>query len=120
MRSIRSQDYAEEDVLDLTSVCHGGRDRLAEQWLQRQLEVFNVSDAIFTLRFLFLRSERPRCPDAADVNDDGRIALNDSIRLLLWLFFGGITLDDPGPFTCGADPTRDGLRRCVSEHGAVQ
>jgi hypothetical protein len=48
------------------------------------------------------------CPDAADVNDDGRESLEDAIKLLSWLYQGGDP--PPPPFTePGLDPTPDKL-----------
>ena len=39
----------------------------------------NVTDALITLGYLFLKGERPNCFDAADANDDGKINIHDPI-----------------------------------------
>jgi hypothetical protein len=44
--------------------------------------------------------------DAADVNDNGRIDLNDAIRLFNFLFKGGETPAYPFPLP-GEDPSED-------------
>ena len=68
----------------------------------------DLSDAILTLYFLFLGTFEPDCLDAGDANDDGKVDLTDPIFLLVWLFLSGNdTPPDPGPFTCGIDPTLD-------------
>ena len=68
----------------------------------------DLSDAVFTLSFLFLGGASPPCLDAADTNDDGAVNLSDGIATLNHLF-----LDGPAPAppyeACGADPTADEL-----------
>ena len=57
------------------------------------------------------------CLDAADIDDDGRVACSDAIALASFLFRGGPPPRPPsvgnsffyGPEDCGADPTPDGL-----------
>ena len=68
-----------------------------------------VSDAVLALRFLFAGVREPvTCEDAADVDDDGRLAVTDPIHLLDGLFRGGPA--PPAPFPdCGGDPTADAL-----------
>ena len=69
--------------------------------------VLNVSDAVFTLSFLFIGDEQPECLAANDTNDDGTLNITDVIRTLNFLFLGG-TNAPPAPFPDpGADPTRD-------------
>lgn len=54
------------------------------------------------------------CEDAADVNDDGVVELQDALDLLNWTFnpvFPPPAL--PGPVSCGPDPTPDTLT-CVT------
>ncbi len=72
-----------------------------------------LSDAVFTLGFLFLGSPTVLdCEDAADANDDGSINLSDAVSGLGYLFLG--TAPPPAPFpACGEDPTDDALG-CVS------
>ncbi|HZN60442.1 MAG TPA: C25 family cysteine peptidase, partial [Planctomycetota bacterium] len=57
----------------------------------------DLSDAVYTLNYLFLGGTAPRCLDAADVNDDGKVDISDAIRLLGFLFLG-----EPAP--PGYDP----------------
>src|SRR6185503_10184528 len=50
----------------------------------------------------------PGCEKAADADDDGQIAINDPVFLLLHLFAGGKA--PPPPFAeCGSDLTSDAL-----------
>ncbi|MBI4605939.1 MAG: hypothetical protein HY721_28580 [Planctomycetes bacterium] len=68
----------------------------------------DLSDASFTLGFLFLGNATPRCLDAADADDDGKLDVTDPIATLMYLFLGGGSL--PPPFTAaGDDPTPDTL-----------
>ena len=60
-----------------------------------------------TLNFLFLGGEAPECFDGADSNDDGAINISDAIATLNYLFLGGPAPPEPGPRTCGEDPTDD-------------
>ena len=69
----------------------------------------NISDPQFTLNWLFLGEEGPRCEDAADANDDGFVNISDPIETLYFLFVGGTRLPAPGPGP-GPDPTSDGLQ----------
>jgi hypothetical protein len=62
----------------------------------------DLTDAVSTLRHLFLGGEEPACLDAADVDDDERLDLSDPVRLLRFLFLAG---DPPAPpRECGPDP----------------
>lgn len=70
--------------------------------------LLNISDAIFTLSFLFLGTEAPRCEDAADTDDDGILLLTDAIYLLTNLFLGGPAPPPPYPDP-GVDPSDDSL-----------
>ncbi len=73
--------------------------------------MFDISDAVFTLSALFSAgSPAPSCVDAADSNDDGSFDISDAIHTLGALFQSGSPQPgDPGPTTCGVDPTPDGL-----------
>ena len=67
----------------------------------------NLSDGLFTLRFLFQGGEAPPCSDAADADDSGRLDLKDVIYTFNFLLQGG-----PPPaqaFQCAVDPTSDDL-----------
>ena len=68
----------------------------------------NITDAVFTLTYLFLGGVHPPCEDAADVDDLGTLGLTDSVYLLNHLFLGGP--EPPAPYpTAGVDPTEDAL-----------
>jgi hypothetical protein len=69
----------------------------------------DLSDAIFTLGCLFLGTACPTCDDDADSNHDGALDLSDAVYSLGFLFLGGPSPADPGPTTCGVDPTDDAL-----------
>ena len=55
----------------------------------------------------------PCCADAADVNDNGVINAQD-VATLQNFVVGGPAPPSPGPFTCGPDPTQDGLA-CLNQ-----
>ena len=59
----------------------------------------DLSDAIATLRFLFLGAEPPACQAAADSNGDGNIDLTDAVYSLNFLFLAREAL--PAPTECG-------------------
>jgi hypothetical protein len=71
--------------------------------------LFNLTDAVHTLGFLFLgRPGALSCKDAADSNDDGKVDLADAVHTLGALFDGAPP--PPSPFVvCGEDPTGDAL-----------
>lgn len=66
----------------------------------------DISDALFTLRHIFLGETEPDCREAADTDDDGRLNLTDPILILRFLFHGGPPPAPPGPpgEPCGPDP----------------
>ena len=72
----------------------------------------DMSDGIATLGFLFLGGLPPGCDDAADADDSGEIEITDAIYSFSYLFIGGPAPPAPGPFTCGFDPTSDGIFCC--------
>ncbi|MBI4585190.1 MAG: hypothetical protein HY717_14350 [Planctomycetes bacterium] len=80
-------------------------------------EVFDISDAIRLLRYLFLDDAEPPCLDAVDTDDSGELDLTDALRVLGYLFLGADAPPDPGPTTCGEDPTVDKLRCATSTRG---
>ena len=65
----------------------------------------DISDAVFTLLWLFASGKVPPCADAADMNDDEKHDLSDAIFLLQFLFRGGPAPPAPGPFNCGSSLT---------------
>jgi hypothetical protein len=68
----------------------------------------NLTDAVFTLLYLFRGGEAPSCLKAADGDDSGALTLTDAVAVLLHLFAGRGPL--PEPFAaCGQDPSADGL-----------
>ena len=71
-----------------------------------------LTDGLFLLRFQFVPGHpAPPCLDAADVDDNGRVSgLVDGLSLLTGFFAPGAPpIPAPGAFTCGFDPTPDGL-----------
>ena len=49
----------------------------------------DISDASFSLNWLFASGGEPTCLDAADSNDDEKVDISDSIYSLGYLFLGG-------------------------------
>lgn len=76
-------------------------------WLRRgdadSSGVVEITDAVFTLGWLFLGLSEPSCLDAADSDDDSQVTLSDAVLVLSWLFQGGQPPQPPGPFACGPD-----------------
>jgi hypothetical protein len=66
----------------------------------------DLSDAVFTLAFLFLGGPPPACADAADANDDGTIDISDPVATLGALFLGQGSLPVVSE---EGDPTPDDL-----------
>jgi hypothetical protein len=66
---------------------------------------FNLSDAVFILRFLFLGAAPSSCAESADTNNDATIDVSDAIAILQYLFGGGPPPAAPGPTSepCGLD-----------------
>jgi len=69
----------------------------------------DISDAVNFLGVIFLGTGAPPCDDACDANDDGAMNIADAVYLLAYLFSGGAAPPQPGPATCGIDPTLDML-----------
>ena len=69
----------------------------------------DLSDAVSSLRFLFLNEGPLACTDAADANDDGLVDILDPVATLLSLFTGTVEIPAPGKDACGVDPTDDAL-----------
>ena len=67
-----------------------------------------LTDAIFTLNYLFVGGRIPTCLDAADVNDNASVELTDAIFLLNYLFIGGRVPAAPFP-ECGEDASADDI-----------
>lgn len=58
-------------------------------------EIIDISDAVFTLRYLFKGGLAPDCIESADVNGDESIDLSDVVYFLQFLFQGGSDLVSP-------------------------
>ncbi len=56
----------------------------------------DIADVVFTPNWLFGKSRKPLCMDAADVNADGEVNVSDAAYLANWLFSG--TAEPPPPF----------------------
>ncbi|MBI4584532.1 MAG: hypothetical protein HY717_10990 [Planctomycetes bacterium] len=61
-----------------------------------------ITDAIFTLVYLFLGGPAPPCLDAADTNDDEELTIADPIMTLMYLFILGPAAPPPAPTPSGA------------------
>jgi hypothetical protein len=68
----------------------------------------NLSDAVFTLVYLFAGGPEPGCLKSADVDDSGVVELTDAVYDLSYLFLGGRAPIAPFP-NCGHDATPDEL-----------
>jgi hypothetical protein len=68
----------------------------------------SLSDAVFTLLYLFRGGGEPPCLDAADADDNGLLNIADPVYLLSGLFRGGPPPPEPEG-ECGPDPTADEL-----------
>lgn len=70
-------------------------------------------DLVAQLRSMAPQGNPCPCPDAADIDDSGVLNILDVFALVTYLFVEGSTAPgDPGPYSCGADPTGDDLPRC--------
>lgn len=63
---------------------------------------FDISDAVFTLSWLFSGSREPPCLDAANSNGDDLVNLSDAVYSLGHLFQGGPAPPTPGPDDCAS------------------
>lgn len=72
----------------------------------------NLTDAILILRYVFLAEYVVSCEDAADVNDDGSLRVDDPMRLLYFLFATALPPAAPYPLPA-SDPTADDLGPCL-------
>jgi hypothetical protein len=71
----------------------------------------DISDALFTLDFLFLGGNAPPCADAADADDNGKLELTDAVAILGELFTDTGEIADPYPGR-GSDRNADDLPPC--------
>ena len=91
------------------TVRHREADRTFRIWRSNGDVGVNLSDAVFTLSYLFQAGPTPYCLDAADANDDGRIDISDPVKTLGSLFLGEGSLPPPHSAR-GPDPTDDEMR----------
>ena len=68
----------------------------------------NISDASFTLRYLFQGGRGPACLLALDANDDSQVDISDAAFTLSYLFLGGAQPPAPYP-RCGTDDSDEAL-----------
>lgn len=73
-----------------------------------------ITDAVYTLQYLFMGGSMPPCEDAADSDDNGRIEITDAVNTLQYLFMGGKILPFPYPEP-GYDLASDELNNCVTQ-----
>ncbi len=71
--------------------------------------VVDISDAMFTVEYLFFGVGDVQCEDACDANDDQEIDISDAIFSMRVTFLELGALPDPGAFDCGIDTTDDHL-----------
>lgn len=72
----------------------------------------DISDAIYSLVYLFTGGESPLCPEACNTNGDSQMDLSDGIYFLNYLFTGGTPPPFPYPgcseewihVYCGGEP----------------
>lgn len=68
----------------------------------------NLTDAVFTLLWLFQGGASAPCQDAADVNDSGGVDITDAVNTLSYLYRGAAPPSPPFG-SCGQDPSPDRL-----------
>jgi len=87
---------------------------------------YDISDATYSLLWLFTERLTPNCMKALDTDDSGFVDISDPIYLLAALFRGGPVPAEPFgdsvPADCGFDPTQDDLgcdnfAVCTGEEG---
>lgn len=71
----------------------------------------DLSDAVFSLNYLFTGGATPGCLDACDSNADLLLDLSDAVHTLTFLFLGGAAPAEPFP-ACGHGPAPVG---CTTE-----
>jgi hypothetical protein len=78
--------------------------------------IVDFTDAINTLRALFLGTFTITCSDTCDADDSGLVDITDPIHSLSFLFLGTVDIPAPGTTACGFDTTEDSLT-CDSYQG---
>jgi len=75
---------------------------------------FDLSDASYTLNWLFVGGPVPGCLNAADSNDDGVIDISDPTHTLGYLFSGTVaSMPSPGFPDCDVDPPDEDELFCL-------
>ncbi len=73
-------------------------------------DLLALLDALYLLSWGFTSGPEPICFDAADADDNGNVQpLLDALFILTWAFGAGEPPPDPGPDSCGSDPTSDSV-----------
>ena len=115
--TVENEWFLEEDGLSLIGCSITVKPRSSEFGFKRgdanYDNTVDVTDAITTLKALFLNEETLPCGDSADSNDDGSVDISDPINTLAFLYLGISEIPEPGPTACGPDRTNDSLY-CVS------
>lgn len=108
------QDCPEEPDPEVPSEIPGGGRAGKAAFLRGDANtngVVDLTDAVYTLEYLFSATEEPPCMDALDANDDAVVDLSDATRSLGFLFLGHAA--PPAPFeNCGRS-TRTDSAGCV-------
>ena len=100
------------ELQDTPQLQNGGVEILEEASFRRsdcnEDLLFDIADAIYLLRYLFVNGVTPNCLDACDYNDDGMLDAADTISVFAYQFTEGVS--PPAPFPGeGPDPTEDEL-----------
>jgi hypothetical protein len=110
-----AEEACQADTGDVLAV--GGWRNLFKRGDANGSGVVDISDPIFISNWLSQGGPVPPCLDGADANDDSQVLASDTNLILEYLFSGGPPPKDPGPNTCGRDPTAD-LLDCTKSLGA--
>lgn len=108
-------------VVPTTGTCDGIQVVLAPSFVRGDSNAdgeVDISDAVFTLVYLFKAGASPVCEDAADANDDSVIDVADPLACLFGLFEPAFTIPAPYP-ECGEDSTTDQLD-CITSCGPFE
>ena len=100
------------ELQDTPQLLSGGIDILEEASFRRsdcnEDLIFDIADAIYLLRYLFVNGVTPNCLDACDYNDDGLLDAADTVSVFAYQFTDGAPPTAPFPDE-GPDPTEDDL-----------
>ena len=90
---ITTQNLPPKATFSRVSDCDGG-------------EALDIGDPIYMLRYTFAGADKPACEAACDADDDGKVALDDALLALNYLFQNGPPPAPPFP-EAGEDPSED-------------